>query len=135
MKKIIIGLAAFFLIFVLVIVPLVSRFYLKDLALKEAGELLGTRVELGSASLHPLSGHVVLSGLTLYHPERKAEKIAEIGKVILNLAYGSLFRGEMGLIGVELKDPKLIYQTDARGEWEISGQIPLLRRGKDEKRM
>lgn len=134
MKKVLLFLSVSIAAAVL-FVPTMSRGFLTRLALHKAEDLLATRIELASASLHLLRGGVILNGLKIYHPDRKKERIAEIDKLALRLNYFPMIFGHMGEVILEMDHPKLIYATTRTGAWELSDRIPLLKKGKGEKRL
>jgi hypothetical protein len=123
----------------LLFLPVISRGFLTRIALHKAEDLLQTRIELSSASLHLLTGSVVLNNLKIYHPDRKKdqknEKIADVDKLSLRLNYFPMIFGHMGELVLEMDHPRLVYATTRTGDWELSNRVPLLKKGKGEKRL
>ena len=116
-------------------IPLLSRPFLTRYALHETEDLLQTRIEISSAEFQLLEGGIVLRGINIYHPSRKEEKIVEVGRAALRVKFFPLLYGELAGVTFEMDHPRLVYATTKTGDWEIADQIPLLRKGKGEKRL
>ncbi|HEX5037699.1 MAG TPA: DUF748 domain-containing protein [bacterium] len=138
MKRLFKVVALFSLIFggaSLLFIPLLSRAFLTRMAVHEAESLLQTGVRISSAELRLLQGEVVIQDVAVFHPDRKDEKIIEVGRIDIRVKLLPMLGG--GLAGVEfhMDNPKLVYATTKTGQWELSKRFPLLMRGEGEKRL
>jgi hypothetical protein len=138
MKRLFKVVGLFFLIFggaCLLFIPLLSRAFLTRLATRQAESLLQTHVRISSAELRILQGEVVIQDVAVFHPDRKEEKIIEVGRIDIRVKPFPIISG--GLAGVEfhMDHPKLVYATTKTGQWELSKRFPLLMRGEGEKRL
>ncbi len=116
-------------------VPVISRAVLTTYAEQLAEKLLETEVSLSSAELQLLSGSVVINDLKVYHPKKKDETFMEAGAVAARLVFVPMLWGNPARLSVRIDNPKMVYETNRRGEWELRKQIPLFRRGEGERRL
>jgi uncharacterized protein DUF748 len=138
MKKFFKVFALVFVIFggaAVLFVPLMSRAFLTHLAEREAESLLQTHVRIASAELRLLQGEIVFQGIEVFHPDRKNEKIVEVGRADIRLKPLPLIFGDLAGLEFEMDQPRLVYATTKSGQWELSHRIPLLMRGTGEKRL
>lgn len=116
-------------------VPLMSRAFLTQIALREARRLLQTEVRIASSELRILEGRVIAQGIEVFHPDRKGEKIVDVARAGIQVKPWPMLFGGLARLEFEIDAPKLVYITTKAGQWELSKRIPLLMRGKGEKRL
>lgn len=116
-------------------VPVISRALLTTYADQLAEKLLETEVTLSSAELQLLNGSLVVNDLKVYHPKKKDETFIEAGAIAARLVFVPMLWGNPARLSLRIDDPKMVYETNRRGEWELREQIPLFRRGKGERRL
>src|SRR4026209_2924643 len=96
MKRLFKVVALFLLIFggaSLLFIPLLSRAFLTRLAVREAESLLQTGVRISSAELRILQGEIVIQDVAVFHPDRKDEKIIEVGRIDIRVKPFPMLRG------------------------------------------
>jgi hypothetical protein len=116
-------------------VPLLSQAFLTRIAIREAESLLQTHVQIASAELRLLQAEVVFRDIEVFHPDRKNEKIVEVGRADIRLKILPILFGDLAGLEFRMDRPKLVYITTKTGQWELSRRIPLLMRGEGEKRL
>ncbi|HSA59900.1 MAG TPA: DUF748 domain-containing protein [bacterium] len=116
-------------------VPLMSRAFLTQMAVREARKVLQTDVRIASSELRLLEGRVIAQGIEVFHPDRKNEKIIEVARAAIQIKPWPMLFGKLAHIEFEIDAPKIVYATTKTGQWELSKRIPLLMRGEGEKRL
>lgn len=115
--------------------PLISRAFLTKMSETVAERLLQTNVELASAEIQLMTTTFVIRHLKVYHPERTEETFIEADRIGIQIDLFPLVLKDLLQVSMSIDDPKFIYATNRRGDWELADKIPLFKRGEGEARM
>lgn len=111
------------LVFIVLVVPFLSRGTLTQLALKKAGEVIGAPVEISHAELDLLRGGVTIHHLKIFNPLRRQEIFTAIDTLTLRLPLLPLLKGERGTLSISIRQPVIHYRTNASGNWELKNKL------------
>jgi len=96
--------------------------------------VLQSDVKFAELEIHPLEREVTLRKLEVFHPEAPDRVLLRADKVSLR-SLGILFGKNFTQLEILMERPEIWFTTNRRGKWELSGKVPLIRRGKDEVRL
>ncbi len=116
-------------------IPIISRGFLTQYARSTAEHVLQMKLSLSSAELQILNGSVTINDLAVYHPKHPDKTLMEVEEIDVGLKIMPLFLGRPPALLIRIKKPQMTYKTNKRGNWELSGQVPLFKRGKGERRL
>jgi len=105
-----------------------SDSYITRLAHQKAEAALQTHVEFADVDLDIRSGTVTFSQVSVYHHDRKQEKIGEIPVMAVRLRNLRDIFEKNQPVELTLENPRIKFATTRSGAWELSGRIPLMNR-------
>ena len=103
--------------------------YLEKFVHRKAETILATPIHFEKMELLPFEKKLIFHQVKIPHPDRPAETLGEIEKVVLKVQSFPLRFEAARPVEMELHRAKLTFTTNRNGEWELAGRIPLLTRG------
>lgn len=111
------------IVFVLLLVPFLSRGYLTQLALKKASEVIGAPVQISHAELDLLRGGIAIHHLKIFNPLRTQEIFTVVDKLSVRFPLIPLLKGEKGRLALSAQEPVVHYRTNSQGNWELKNKF------------